>query len=345
MDTAPSRATLERMLTAAAPILEAAVSAGRPPGAALGLVAASGERVTLHLGAAQLEPGARPLAADAWFDLASLTKVLFTLPALLHLVEQGRLDLDDPLSVHLPEAGWLQEDPSLARVTVRQLLGHQAGLPAWVPLYTWGGDAAGLKARLLQERWPLGEPVYSDVGFMLLGLLLERQADKPLASFELPEGLTFAPDPAQSVATERCPWRGRVLVGEVHDENAHALGGAAGHAGLFGTLDGVLDRALAWLNEDELSPAAHAAVREPQSEERLLGWVRRHPGWSGGALASPAAYGHTGFTGTGVWIDPERGYAWALLSNRVHPSRHLPNPLPELRRAVGNALAAAWRPA
>ncbi|WP_456410387.1 serine hydrolase domain-containing protein [Oceanithermus sp.] len=343
MAAAPDKATPDRMLTAAAPLLREAVMAGRVPGAALGVVSASGERATLHLGQAQLEPEARPLEADTWFDLASLTKVLFTLPEVMKLVEEGRVDLDDPLKQHLPEAGWLQEDPALGRVTIRQLLAHQAGLPAWVPLYTWGCDAATLKARLLQEHWQLGRPVYSDVGFMLLGILLERLRERELKAFELPAGLTFQPDPVRTAATERCPWRGRVLVGEVHDENAHALGGAAGHAGLFGTLDGVLDRAHAWLTETELSPAAHAAVREPQSEERLLGWVRRHPGWSGGRLTSPAAYGHTGFTGTGVWIDPERGYAWALLTNRVHPSRHRENPLPELRRRVADALAAEWR--
>ena len=343
MNTAASQATLERMLTAAAPILEAAVRGGGVPGAALGVVSANGDRAALHLGWARLEPEPLPLEAETRFDLASLTKALFTLPEVIRLVEEGLLDLDDSLKKHLPEAGWLQEDPALARVSVRQLLAHQAGLPAWVPLYTWGCDAATLKARLLQERWRLGEPVYSDVGFMLLGILLERLRERELKTFELPAGLTFQPDPGRTAATERCPWRGRVLVGEVHDENAHALGGAAGHAGLFGTLDGVLDRARAWLTETELSPAAHAAVREPQSEERLLGWVRRHPGWSGGRLASPAAYGHTGFTGTGVWIDPERGYAWALLTNRVHPSRHRENPLPELRRRVADALAAEWR--
>lgn len=344
MGNSAGTTTLRKMGEAAAPLLNKAVGP-HLPGAALGIVDRSGERYTLVLGLAQKVPAERPLAASDYFDLASLTKVLFTLPQVMKLVEEGRLDLDDPLSAHLPEAGWLQEDPPLARVSVRQLLGHQAGLPAWVPLYTWGADAAALKARLLQERWPLGEPVYSDIGFMLLGLLLERLRGRELSGFELPAGLSFSPDPARSVATERCPWRGRVLVGEVHDENAAALGGATGHAGLFGTLDGVLDRAHAWLTAGELSPAAHQAVLEPQSEERLLGWVRRHPGWSGGSLASPGAYGHTGFTGTGVWIDPERGYAWTLLTNRVHPSRHQPNPLPELRRAVGNALAAAWRPA
>lgn len=344
MHAAPSHATLERMLTAAAPIVEAAVASGHPPAAALGLVNAEGERATLYVGSAQLEPERRPLTADTWFDLASLTKVLFTLPEVLRLAEEGRLDLDDPLSRHLPEVGWLQEDAPLARVRLRALLAHQSGLPAWVPLYTWGDRPQTLKARLLQEPWTLGEPVYSDVGYMLLGLLLERLRGRELQRFELLEGLSFSPDPERSAASERCPWRGRVLVGEVHDENAFALGGAAGHAGLFGTLEGVLERARAWLGGTELSPAGHAAALEPQSEERLLGWVRRHPGWSGGSLASPRAYGHTGFTGTGVWIDPERGYAWALLTNRVHPSRYQENPLPNLRRAVGNALAAAWRP-
>jgi len=335
--------TLRKMVESAAPLLEAALGSNLP-GVSLGVVDRSGNRYTIAMGESQVEPQRRLLTEDCYFDLASLTKVLFTLPEVMKLVEEGLVDLDDPLSRHLPEAGWLQENPPLARVTIRQLLAHQSGLPAWAPVYTWGGDAETLKARLLQENWPLGEPVYSDIGYMLLGLLLERLRRRPLRDFALEPGLTFEPDPNRTAASERCPWRGRVLVGEVHDENAFALGGVAGHAGLFGTLEGVLDRAHAWLTETALSPAATAAVLEPQSQERLLGWVRRHPGWSGGSLASPGAYGHTGFTGTGVWVDPERGYAWALLSNRVHPSRHRPNPLPDLRRAVGNALAAAWRP-
>ena len=336
--------TLKKMVEEAVPLLEPVVGP-EVPGAALGVVDRSGNRYAVFLGDSQLEPERRPLDKDDFFDLASLTKVLFTLPEVMKLADGGLIDLDDPLKKHLPEAGWLQEDPALGRVTIRQLLAHQSGLPAWVPLYTWGCDPATLKARLLQESWRLGEPVYSDVGFMLLGILLERLRNRNLHDFELPAGLTFKPDPGRSVATERCPWRGRVLVGEVHDENAFALGGAAGHAGLFGTLDGVLDQARAWLNQTALPPAVVSAVLEPQSHDRLLGWARKHPDWSGGSLASFTAYGHTGFTGTGVWIDPERGYAWALLSNRVHPSRHRPNPLPRLRRAVGNALAAAWRPA
>ncbi len=333
---------VEAMLKGALPPLEEAVAKGVLPGVAFGVVARGGSRARAFLGYRTLEPEPLPLEEGTWFDLASLTKVLFTLPEVMRLVEEGRLDLDDPLARHLPELGWLQPDPPLARVTVRELLGHRSGLPAWVPLYTWGGDP---KARLLQEAWTLGAPGYSDVGYMLLGLLLERLRGRPLGAFPLPEGLTFRPDPQRAAATERCPWRGRLLVGEVHDENAYALGGAAGHAGLFGTLDGVLDRALAWLEGRELSPAAMEAVFQEGEGQWFLGWQRKHPGWSGGSLTSPKAYGHTGFTGTGVWVDPSRGYAWALLTHRVHPTRHRPNPLPELRPRVANLLAAHWRPA
>ncbi|WP_457630329.1 serine hydrolase domain-containing protein [Oceanithermus sp.] len=344
MGSSEGTTTLRELVENAVPIIRSALGPNLPA-ASLGVVDRSGNRYTVAMGESQVEPEQRLLTTDCFFDLASLTKVLFTLPEVMKLVEDGLVDLDDPLQTYLPEAGWLSKERPLERVTVRQLLAHQSGLPAWAPVYTWGNDPATLKARLLQEPWPLDEPVYSDVGYMLLGILLERLRGRKLAEFALPAGLTFTPDPKRTAATERCPWRGRVLVGEVHDENAYALGGVAGHAGLFGTLDGVLDRAQAWLTGKALSPAALAAVLEPQSEERLLGWVRRHPGWSGGSLASPDAYGHTGFTGTGVWIDPQRGYAWALLTNRVHPSRHRENPLPKLRRDVGNAIAAAWRPA
>ncbi len=342
MSKASGSATPAKMGAVAASLVQSAIDGGLP-GAALGIVNRAGEKFTFYSGDAQVFPESRPLKANYYFDLASLTKVLFTLPQVMRLLEEGLADLEDPLRRFLPEASWLQDSP-LPRLTLRQLLSHQSGLPAWEPIYTWGADAATLKARLLQQRWRLGEPVYSDIGFMLLGMVLERLRDRPLSRFELPAGLSFAPDAKLSVATENCPWRGRVLVGEVHDCNAFALGGVAGHAGLFGTLEGVLDRALAWLNETELAPASHAAVLEPQSPERLLGWVRRHHGWSGGGLTSAGSYGHTGFTGTGVWVDPERGYAWALLTNRVHPSRHGKNPIPELRRSVANAIAASWRP-
>lgn len=316
-------------------LLEEAVARGVVPGAALGIVHADGRKEVFHLGLAQRIPETVPLEEGFYFDLASLTKPLFTLREVLRLVEEGLLDLDDPLSQHLPEMLWLQDHP-LKGVSLRLLLAHTAGLPAWEALYTWG-EGEVLKARVLQHPWPLGEPQYSDIGYIFLGLLLERLRGRPLGAFSLPPGLSFSPPPERSVATELCPWRKRVLRGEVHDENAFALGGVAGHAGLFGTLEGVLDQLAAILGGTWLSRAALEEMQRPHGE-RLLGWERRRPGWQGGSLASEKAFGHTGFTGVGVWVDPERGYAWTLLTNAVHPTRHRSSLAP-LRRAVGNALA------
>jgi CubicO group peptidase (beta-lactamase class C family) len=142
-------------------------------------------------------------------------------------------------------------------------------------------------------------------------------------------------------------WRGRVLRGEMHDENAYALGGASGHAGLFGTIDGLLDAGQRLLNGSGLPAELAAELRTLQptaaaAPTRTLGWQARHAGWSGGDACSAATIGHTGFTGTGLWIDFARGVAWSLLTNRVHPSRHRASGIHELRRRVGDAVAGAW---
>ena len=127
-----------------------------------------------------------------------------------------------------------------------------------------------------------------------------------------------------------------------HDENAFALGGAAGHAGLFGTVDGVLGFAERLLRGEILSPAKLAEIRDVQFGHRTCGWERAHRGWSGGDSCSPATIGHTGFTGTGLWVDFDHGRAWTLLANRVHPNRHSDSGIAALRPAVGDALATAW---
>ncbi|HEU4740938.1 MAG TPA: serine hydrolase domain-containing protein [Meiothermus sp.] len=332
------------MLETATELVQSALDSGSIPGAALGIVRAEGPAQIWVYGKAQLEPEPVPLGQGMFFDLASLTKVLFTVPEVLRLVEDGLADLDDPLSRFFPEMAWMQGS-ELPKRTLRQLLTHTSGLPAWAPTYTWNTRPELLKQQILQHRWEVQEPgqtVYSDIGYMLLGFLLERLRGKPLGEFPLPAGLTWKPSPENSVATERCPWRGRVLRGEIHDENAFALGGA-GHAGLFGTLEGVLSRAQAILNGALLSRAALDEMTRPQTSERALGWIFRQPGFSGGSLCSPRTIGHTGFTGTGVWIDLERGYAWALLTPRVHPTRHRETGIVELRRAVGNAIASQWR--
>ncbi len=332
------------MIERAASIIKRVVKEGRIPGAALGVVHSSGEPQTAVFGFAQLEPRRIALREQMFFDLASLTKVIFTLRETLRLVEEGLIDLDDPVSEFLPELAWMQESP-LCRKTLRELLAHQSGLPAWAPVYTWGSIPHTLKAQLLQHRWALGEPVYSDIGYMLLGIVLERIRKKPLVEFALPDGLSFRPRAEDSVTTEHDPWRNRLLRGEVHDENAFAIGGAGGHAGLFGTLSGVLSFSQQLLAGELVSPAALIELRCAYSSTRALGFERKHPRWSGGSLTSDSAIGHTGFTGTGLWIDFERGYAWALLTNRVHPSRFRETGIIALRRSVGNVLAASWRPA
>jgi CubicO group peptidase (beta-lactamase class C family) len=206
------------------------------------------------------------------------------------------------------------------------------------PIYTYGDDPARLRAFVLQREWQHGPPVYSDINFILLGIAIERITGAPLSAWPLGEGLGFGLPPGPAVATEFCQWRGRVLKGEVHDENAHALGGAPGHAGLFGTVDGVLGFALAMLQGRLLSPAMMDAVRTPQFGHRTCGWDSAHPGWPGGDACSAGTIGHTGFTGTGLWIDFKRGLAWTLLTNRVHPSRHSDSGIFALRPAVGEAL-------
>lgn len=323
-----------------APVAQA-ISSGKIPGAVLGILGKDGTRHIRHAGAAQLVPNRREMTEDKIFDLASLTKVLLTTPAVLRLVAEGRIDLDDPISAAISDLYQYVAGHALRKITVRQCLSHQSGLPAVEPIYTWGSNPDTLKALVLQKDWPLGANVYSDINFIWLGLLIERLTGKSLRDLAVEAGFQAGASPDQAVATENCQWRGRVISGEVHDENAFSLGGISGHAGLFGTVDQVLDAADAILKGTWLPKAALAAMVESQSEQRALGWERRYAGWTGGSLCSPRTIGHTGFTGVGLWIDLERGHAWTLLTNRVHPSRHADSGIMPLRRAVGNLTAAA----
>ncbi|MFL5282430.1 MAG: serine hydrolase domain-containing protein [Rhodopila sp.] len=306
--------------------------------AALGVVTASGDRAVAVFGLAQREPEPAPLHRGTWFDLASLTKVLFTTPTILQLLAREHLALDDTLVAAIPDLRQYDARAAERRLTFRQCLSHQTHLPAVEPLYTYGLAPATLRAFILQREWRPGPPVYSDINFMLLGLAIERMTGCLLGDLPLPPGLAWRPVPAETAATERCTWRDRVLRGEVHDENAFALGGAAGHAGLFGTIDGVLDAAQGLLRAAE---PWQAQVRTRQSATRCLGWEARHDGWSGGNACSDETIGHTGFTGTGVWIDFRHGLSWALLTKRVHPTRHRESGIDALRRRVGDLIVAA----
>ena len=322
----------------------AAVEAGAIPGATLGVVTRDGDSAVRFAGSAALVPEPETLTREHWFDLASLTKVIATTTMILQLAEQGRLDLDRPLTDAIPDLR--QYDVANAaerKLTFRDCLAHRSFLPAVEPIYTYGEDPARLRAFVLQREWRHGPPVYSDINFILLGIAIERITGAPLSAWPIGDGLGFGPPPGPDVATEFCQWRGRVLKGEVHDENAHALGGAPGHAGLFGTVDGVLGFALAMLQGRQLSPPMMAAVCTAQFGHRTCGWDSAHPGWPGGDACSGQTIGHTGFTGTGLWIDFEHGLAWTLLTNRVHPSRHSDSGIFALRPAVGDALFAPWR--
>jgi CubicO group peptidase (beta-lactamase class C family) len=328
--------TAARLLAATTDTVAEAV-AERIPGAVLGLVTSAGDRAVAVFGEAQREPAIAPMRRGTWFDLASLTKVLFTTPAILRLAAEGRIALDDPLTVAIPDLRQYDRAAAERSLTFRQCLAHATHLPAVEPLYTYGQDRTTLQAFILQREWRSGPPVYSDINFMLLGIAIERLTGRALGE-QAPPGFSFGADAAECAATERCTWRGRVMCGEVHDENAYALGGAAGHAGLFGTADGVLDAALGVLRGDE--PALEG-MRERQSATRTLGWAARHDGWPGGDVCSDETIGHTGFTGTGLWIDFARGIAWTLLTNRVHPTRHRDTGIEALRRQVGELICGA----
>ncbi|WP_243065061.1 serine hydrolase [Humibacter sp. RRB41] len=333
------------------------VDAGRIPGAVLGVddktsarLHASGETAgstrgfaagmqSRAVGLAQREPVERPMTIDTWFDLASLTKVIFTTPRILDAASSGILDLDAPIIAVLPELRQFDPDAWQRRITLRDCLTHGSGLPATWPIYTYGTDPDQLRAFVIQRDWPHGDPVYSDLNFMLLGFVLERLAGAHIRELDAGEGFAWSADPEQAAATEYCPWRRRMLVGTVHDENAAALQGA-GHAGLFGTAASVLGYARGLLDGTAASAESIALMRTAVDAQRTYGWEHRYEGWSGGDACSPETIGHTGFTGTGVWIDFAAGRAWTLLTNRVHPSRWFDSGVPELRRRVGDALAA-----
>lgn len=314
----------------------------RIPGATLGIVSADGRRAVRLAGMAATEPEPEALTLDHWFDLASVSKVIATTTMILRLADEGRIDLDRPLTDAIPDLR--QYDPAGAaerRITFRDCLSHRTFLPAVEPIYTYGGDPARLRAFVLQREWRHGPPVYSDINYILLGIAIERITGAPLSAWPLGAGLSYGPPPGPAVATERCMWRGRVLKGEVHDENCAAMGGQTGHAGLFGTVAGVLDYARGLLDGSGASPGMIAAMRGRVNGNRTCGWERRFDGWHGGDACSDETIGHTGFTGTGLWIDFERGVAWTLLTNRVHPSRHFDSGILELRRATGDAVMGA----
>lgn len=320
--------------------LEKSVADKRIPCGVLGIVDLKHGRMTRAVGSAQVVPIERPMTVDTWFDLASLTKVIFTTTRILKLADDGTIDLDAPLITLLPDLRQYNSESWERKITFRQCLGHQTPFPGVEPIYTYGRDPDLLRAFILQREWKAGPPVYSDINFILLGFALERLAKKTIRDLDPGPGFAWSADPENSAATEDCAWRQRILSGEAHDENCSALQGS-GHAGLFGTVTSVLDFAESLLDGTGASGNAIALMRAPLSNRRTHGWEHPYADWWGGNLCNPGTIGHTGFTGTSLLIDFDRGRAVTLLTNRIHPTRHFDSGILALRQAVCNLVNQA----
>ncbi len=351
-------------------LLDSALADGAAPGAALA-IGRRGELVRLR-GYGTLDgPGSPDVTPETVWDLASLTKVVGTTTAVMQLVDQGRIELEDRVVDYLP--WWRGSDARRAEVTIRDLLLHRAGLPAfrrWF-LEMEGRDAylRAIEAEPL-EADPGARTVYSDIGVMTLALVIEEVTGLPLdaalgAHLFDPLGMTdtgFRPPESwrrRIAPTEVDPRRGGKMHGRVHDENADAFGGVAGHAGLFSSARDLAVFAQLLLDGGVAAPCdlgeAGAICRRPRrAPERLLrsatvdrfttpfdSTSTRAFGWdtpsdersSASDWFSARSFGHTGYTGTSIWIDPERELFVVLLTNRVNPTRENSRHV-DLRRCV-----------
>ncbi|MEM6701821.1 MAG: glycoside hydrolase family 3 N-terminal domain-containing protein [Acidobacteriota bacterium] len=356
-------------LEAAVGLLQSAIEDGAMPGASV-LVARRGRLVLQRaLGAFSYDEDAPRVKRSTRYDLASLTKVVVTTTLAMRSVEMGLLDLDVPVATYLPEFAE-RDTETRSRVLVGDLLSHSSGVLWWTDLYARNAGLSRTQARraalaeiyeLPLQSEPGTEMRYSDLGLLLLGEILERLWGEPLdvvadreifRPLDLPSAGYRPAESQRSLIppTEDDPWRGVVVQGEVHDENAASLGGVAAHAGLFadavdlgrfgqmmlngGTLDG-----RRFLSGRTVARFTSRAERVPQSS-RALGWDTPSSPSSAGRYFSNASFGHTGFTGTSLWIDPELELVVVLLTNRVHPTREN-RKLVRLRGRFHDAVAAA----
>lgn len=356
--TAPTPAGWQAVAT----LLDSVIAEGTAPGAVVA-VSLHGRHYFHGAGRLGNDDPTRP-DSSTLYDLASLTKVVGLTTLAIEAVNEGRLDLDAAVVRYLPEFGGALGDSIRATIRIRQLLTHSSGLPAWRPLYQ--ETATRADALALADTTPLAAApgavfVYSDLGAIVLTQVIERLLGARIdtlfaARIAKPLGLTdtrYLPPASlrdRIAPTENDPWRGRVLQGEVHDENAARLDGVSGHAGLFSSardllrfadwlLDAATDRELGkgkGGKEDIGGSSPHPPLPRslileftrrqdiPAGSSRALGWDTPSDGSSGGHYLGPGSFGHTGFTGTSIWIDPGRRLAIVLLSNRVHPTRDNP---------------------
>ncbi len=335
--------------------VEAAIARGEMPGAVVIVGRRDGVVFRRAYGRRALEPAPLPMEIDTIFDLASVTKAVATATAVAMLVDEGRVDLDRPVAAYVPEFA----ADGKSEVTVRQLLTHTGGLPPANPLSDFEDGAQGALERILAVRpaGPAGRYQYSDLGFIVLGALVERVSGQTLDAFARtrifePLGMresAFRPGAElrpRIAPTERSERRDPELIhGEVHDPRAWRLGGVAGNAGLFSTADDLARFARAMLAGGALDGArivreetlrAFTAPERAGRTVRALGWNAERGG----------AYGHGGFTGTALWIDPQAGAFLVFLSNRVHPdgSGDVRPLVRTLRRMASEAASRAGPP-
>jgi CubicO group peptidase (beta-lactamase class C family) len=319
-------------------VVQRGLDAGGYPGAAV-VVGRKGATVWQkgfgHLGWAADSPAVLP--DQTIYDLASLTKVIGTTTAAMILFDEGKLVLDEKVTHYLPGFGGGEKD----LVTVRELLEHRSGLPAGRDLWRHAHSPEEARQLVLDtplEYHPGHGQVYSDLGADILGWVVEAAAGMPLDRFLADRVFTplgmhdtgFRPSDSlvyRIAPTEVSPPRGYPVRGEVHDENAFALGGVAGHAGLFGTASDLAVFAQMMLNGgtyDGVRIVGDSTVHlftARAAGDRALGWEVADGTHGAGNYLSGSAYGHTGFTGTSIWIDPDRQMFVILLTNRVHAAR------------------------
>jgi CubicO group peptidase (beta-lactamase class C family) len=346
--------------------LDSAVAAGAAPGI---VVAVSWPGHRYVYGTGQLGDGIpnRPNARTI-YDLASLTKVVGLTTAMMWAVQEGRIDLDAPVSRYVPAF----QGPGTDSVTVRILLAHASGLPAWRPLYLLAANRPGVFG--LVDSTPLDTVpgarfVYSDLGAILLTQVIEgvygERIDTLLSSrMFLPLGMkstAYNPPVAwlpRIAPTEADPYRGRVIRGQVHDENAWRMAGVSGHAGIFSSGSDLLTFGEWWLSQQHgvTPPSNRPGVDQevlraftveqniPTGSGRALGWEVPTADNTGSAFLSAGSVGHTGFTGTSIWMDPGRNVVIVVLSNRVNPTR-ANTKFAGVRRGVGDLVLTALDPA
>ncbi len=335
------------MMNPAFELVKNAIKAGPIPGASAALGFGSNLEFA-SFGRLSSQTDSKEVTLETVYDLASLTKVLVTVPLLLKLIERGRLDPAAPLLEMLPEVKGFPLENS----NILELVSHTSGLEALSRLRFWNlPRQAALEKALTEPIRESREILYSDQGFIALTYLLEQLYGARLdivARNELfaPLGLklTYHPEIANCAPTEFVPERGGLIVGSVHDENTSALEGVSGHAGLFGTARDV-GLYLAYLLEGrvigtQMLELMATEIARSESDARAFGWVMRHQLWSGGDAGPYTSLGHTGFTGTGAWFDPKTQQIHVLLTNRVNPSRGVQTGILELRREFNDI---AWQ--